>query len=261
MSTKDIFIVIPTSVISQAFFRCAFVYCYHKVEAVIEKSIERHEQQSLPPLQSQTSSAVSNNSSAHDLSETTKLKLELNDASAGIAAGVGFGFFHTVMLYGTLLASENSRTGTLYQDSCTIMPSIFNSALMAFCFGVLDLVWMPLTFYGMRRLKDSNSRRSQSNVFGSNSRNEDTRQVQDWMFQRDELGGKAALALVLLSHFAAAFATLPNQIMAVNGCVLALPLLGLITVITVLAFWYFCKDHYLPREQRQRIQMARHRSR
>jgi Aph-1 protein. len=257
VSTKDIFVVIPTSVISQAFFRCAFVYCYHKVEAVIENSIQRHEQQARQPLQSQHHNGSADSSAPQDLSETTKLKLELNDASAGVAAGVGFGFFHTVMLYGTLLASENSRVGTLYQDSCTVMPSIFNSALMAFCFGILDLVWMPLTFYGMRRLKDSLSRRSRSNVFGSSSRNEDIRQMQDWVYQKDKLGGKAALALVLFTHFAAAFATLPNQVMPVNGCVLALPLLGFITILTGFAFWYFCKNNYLPREQQQRIQLAR----
>ena len=85
------------------------------------------------------------------LSETAQLRLELNDVSAGLAAGVGFGFMHTVMLYGTLLAAENSRMGTLYQDSCTVMPSIFNSAIMAFLFGILDICWMFATFYGVRR--------------------------------------------------------------------------------------------------------------
>jgi len=262
-AVKDIFVVIPTSVVSQAFFRCGFVYFYHKVEAVIEKSIQRHEQRQrqrqLQRRQSQSQPHNSNNSNNNNrggeddeddedglmVSETAKLKLELNDASAGIAAGVGFGFFHTVMLYGTLLASENNRVGTLYQDSCTIMPSLLNSALMAFCFGILDIVWMLFTFYGMRRLKGGGS----------------TATANDWMIRKDQLGGKAALALVVLSHFAAAFATLPNEIMPVNGCVLALPLLAGITILTVVAFWYFCLVNYLPREQQQRIQMVRSRRR
>lgn len=137
---------------------------------------------------------------------------------------------------------------------------------MAFCFGILDLVWMLLTFYGMRRIKDDRSflRTVQQLGVGIGSRNEDNRGrnrrdggIQQWTIQRNHLGGKSALALVLLTHFAAAFATLPNQTMPLNGCIVALPSLAVITILTVLAFGYFCKKHYLPREQQQRIQMAR----
>ena len=197
LGTQSIFVIIPTSIIAQALCRCGFVHLYHKVEGVIEKSISQHEQQ-----QSEHSS------NSNELSETAQLRLELNDASAGLAAGVGFGFFHTVMLYGTLLASENSRMGTLYQTSCTFMPSVFNSAIMAFFFGILDIVWMLMTFYGMRRYKLFNRSGTQQ-ITGTGS------------------AGRSALYLVLVTHFTAAFATIPNQVMAYNGCVIALPSLAL----------------------------------
>lgn len=249
LGVQNIFIIVPTSVIAQAIARCVFVYGYHKVESVIEKSIQKHEEQ--------------NNSSESDqggVSETDQLKLELNDTASGIAAGVGYAFFHTVMLYGTLLASENSRMGTLYQDSCTFMPSIFNSALMAFMFGILDIVWMLFTFYGMRRYKEFKERNGVGRRGSSSSRNEPVNGRGstdfDWSFQINQLGGKMALAIMVATHFAAAFATLPNQTFALNGCVVALPSLAFVTIVTCFIFWFYCKKNYLPQGQQQRIRLA-----
>lgn len=292
LGAQGIFVIIPTSVIAQALSRCAFVHCYHKVETVIEKSIARHEQlqrQSHSNSHARTNSNSNNNNNndgenninANDNvnvnvnegpSESQQLKLELNDVSSGIAAGVGFAFFHTVMLYGTLLASENSRTGTLYQESCTMMPSIFNSAIMAFFFGILDLVWMLMTFYGMRRIRDYRrilAQRHQVNAHANanannninnvgNSRNENVNADALWSVKSDKIGGKAALALVVVTHFAAAFATVPNQTMPLNGCVVALPCLAFVTVVTVVAFWFLFKKSYLPQGQQQRIRQSRH---
>lgn len=280
LGAQDIFIIIPTSVLSQAFARCAFVHCYHKVEAVIQKSIRRHELQNRRSSHSQSDQNGNGNQSDDDEpTESEQLQLELNDASSGIAAGVGFAFFHTVMLYGTLLASENSRMGTLYQDSCTIMPSIFNSAIMAFFFGIMDIIWVLMTFYGMRRIQlsktnvigntsyissgDTNvNRNNNANVNSPTSYSRNEQQASNeqlWTVQRDNTGGKAILVLVVLTHFAAAFATIPNQTMALNGCVVALPSLAFVAMVTVAVFFIFCKKNYLPKvQQQQRIRQDDH---
>jgi anterior pharynx defective protein 1 len=232
MDTNAVYIIIPTSVASQALFRCAFVKIYHKVERVIEKSIQRHESENRDETRNSSDQT-------EEASEVNLLRLELNDVSCGLASGVGFGFMHTVMLYGTLLASENNRIGTLYQESCTVMPSIFNSALMAFMFGILDIVWMMLSFYGMRRL----------NGIG---------RISEWSFTKGHIGGKAALAFVFASHLAASFATLPNEIFSSNGCYIALPVLATITIVTCSLAWIYCNEKYLPEGQKDRIRQVRH---
>eukprot|EP01083_Nonionella_stella_P091052 254477_1 len=270
-----LFVIIPTSVVSQFLCRCGFVWLYHKVERVVEQSIMRHEALVLEAenivdrrnnvsssnrLRQESGSGDDNNGNgSHDrdtaplagstaeskLSETAQLRLELNDVSAGLAAGVGFGFMHTVMLYGTLLAAENSRMGTLYQDSCTFMPSIFNSAIMAFLFGILDICWMFATFYGVRRFNTvtwNSEQRTLGFQFQSSSEGTSARR---------RLGGKAILILVAVSHASAAFATLPNQAMDVNGCVIALPSLALVTILTIAGFWFSMKNNYLPVGQGQ----------
>ena len=243
LGAQSIFVIIPTSIIAQAFCRCGFVYLYHKVEGVIEKSISQHELQS-----NNAQSKSQSNSETNQVSEISQLRLELNDASVGIAAGVGFGFFHTIMLYGTLLASENSRMGTLYQESCTFMPSVFNSAIMAFFFGFLDILWMLMTFYGMRRYKVFNAAGAAGADINAGAES----------FSSGAMGGKSALILVLVTHFAAAFATVPNQTMAVNGCVVSLPSLAIVTIVTAGIFWCFCKPSFLPENQRLRIRQANH---
>jgi anterior pharynx defective protein 1 len=232
MDSNAVYIIIPTSVVSQALLRCAFVKIYHKVERVIEKSIQRHEAENRDETRNSSDQT-------EEVSEVSLLRLELNDVSCGLASGVGFGFMHTVMLYGTLLASENNRIGTLYQESCTAMPSIFNSALMAFMFGVLDIVWMMLSFYGMRRL----------NSIGRTS---------EWSFAKGHVGGKAALAFVFTSHLAASFATLPNEMFSSNGCYVALPVLATITIVTTSLAWIYCNETYLPEGQKDRIRQVRH---
>ena len=249
--TQAIFIILPTSILAQAICRCGFVYLYHKVEGVIETSIAQHERQHTNYGNGNNNNDNNDDDNEPIISETAQLRLELNDASAGIASGVGFGFFHTVMLYGTLLASENSRVGTLYQNSCTFMPSVFNSAIMAFFFGILDIVWMLLTFYGMRRWRTNNNDATSTSTSTS---------APQWQVFPGAVGGKAALALVLVTHFAAAFATVPNQTFAVNGCVIAIPSLTGVTLATMAMFWYLIQpSSFLPDNQKMlRIRMANH---
>ena len=41
-----------------------------------------------------------------------------NDLSAALAAGLGFGAMHTVMMYGALLGTAVSQEAAYYVDSC-----------------------------------------------------------------------------------------------------------------------------------------------
>lgn len=237
--SSNAIVLIPTSIFAQAVCRCAFVHMYHKVEAVIEKSILKHEEENGGDDADVDADVNDNNSPESDtqieLSERSRLRLELNDVTCGLAAGIGFGGMHTVMLYGTLLASEGGNMGTLYQSSCSFMPSLVNSGIMAFCFSLLDICWMMACFYGMRRLQNGN-------------------QEEAWVFKRGAVGGKAALAFIVASHLAAALSTTPNQFPSVqNGCVVALPLLAFITVASIVSFYVYCNESYLPEGQKSRI--------
>jgi len=250
IGSDGVFIIIPFAVASRAFCRCGFVHLYHKVETVIEQSIRSHELEASTTNSTPPPTEREPNTTNPVLSETAKLRLEINDLSCGLAAGVGFGGMHTIMLYGTLLASESGRIGTLYQPSCTVMPSLVNSAFMACMFAILDIVWMLLTFYGMRRIN--------GNLIGVSSHLAGSGAVPGpWSLQRGGgLSGKMALACVIVSHLAASFATSANQIMEYDGCVVALPLLAMIVILTLGFFWSFCKENYLPEGQRSRIRCA-----
>lgn len=264
-SKWNAFYVIPISILSQFVFRCAFVKVYHKVESVIEDSIQSHEKEEMERRemvgasrrrsrnqQNQTGSGTENDqedqqdqqhSSSTDepMSESSLLRLELNEISCSIASGVGFATMHTILLYGTLLASENNRVeGTLYQISCSVMPSLIQSALMAFWFSILDIVWMMVTFYGMR-------------MYYSNSGNNN-----QWSFGKNRVGGKAALSFVLITHLIASLSTSLNVIIPANGCIVSLPLLSVVSVGIVTLAWAYLKESFLPESQRLRIRQANH---
>jgi len=214
------------------------------VEAVIESSIQKHERMEAAAAvaassPSTTTTATNTSSNNNALSETARLRLELNDISCGIAAGVVYGGMHTVLLYGTLLASEMGQKGTLYQPSCSSIPSLVNSAIVAFGFGILDLVWMMMTFYGMRRWSDDEY---------------DDEMEPSWGMAPGRVGGKTALMVVLITHLAASFATLPNATREVDGCQIALPSLGVVVLVCLGFFGTFIWKNYLPQGQKRRIQ-------
>eukprot|EP00978_Attheya_sp_CCMP212_P023448 scaffold71857_cov54-Attheya_sp.AAC.1 len=223
-------LIIP-SVIFQAAFRCGFVAVYHRVEKVILTSIHNHERHAA------AENAAGNNGVT--MNESAQLRLELNDVSCGLAAGTGFGGMHAIMLYGTLLASEQRSLGTLYQPGCSFMPSLVNSALMAFLFSLLDIVLMLFTFYGMRRRLQNEE--SHSLNFGWGTLIGDSKQ-----------GGLTAIGITVIAHLGAAFATVPNR--ADDGCLVALPLLFGIVVITAVVFMGGVSSHYLPVEQQRRME-------
>jgi hypothetical protein len=206
-------------VLLQFLWRCAFVKLYEKVENVIEISIARHEERE------------------EEFHESAKLRLELNDWACGIAAGTGFGGMHAIMLYGTLLASEAGKDGTLYQEACPEIPSLALSAMNAFLFTFLDIVWMLFTFFGMRRIQmevDAPLTLAWGALVGNS--------VQ---------GGRIALAIAFVTHLGAALSTMPNQ--SYEGCRTSLSLVASILIITVLMFWGGLSKIYLPDNQRHRL--------
>uniref|UniRef100_A0A7S1ZJJ0 Uncharacterized protein n=1 Tax=Ditylum brightwellii TaxID=49249 RepID=A0A7S1ZJJ0_9STRA len=232
ISNNVVLIVIP-GVIVQCLFRCGFVIMYQKVESVVKKSVARHESHI------NANRRLNNNDNSDTNvpeSETARLNLELNDASCGLAAATGFGGMHSLLLYGTLLSSEGGNGGTLYQPSCSAMPSLVSGALIAFLFTILDAVWMLLTFYAVRRRKLPHY--PNTAPIHSNSC------CNRFAVPNDAKGAKIALGVVLLSHSAASFATAFNDMN--NGCVISLPVLAVIMVLTVVFFSVSVMNHYLP---------------
>mmetsp|Transcript_30579 Transcript_30579/g.29488 ORF Transcript_30579/g.29488 Transcript_30579/m.29488 type:complete len:293 (-) Transcript_30579:223-1101(-) len=219
-------ILIPVAVLCQALLRCGFVSLYIRVEGVIERSICQHE--------SEHQHQQGNDGS----SEISKLKLELNDWACGLAAGTGFGGMHVIMLYGTLLASESGSMGTLYQPSCNALPSLVNSALMAFFFAILDFILMFLTFYGMRRRNDDAQQQHQHNGYLGISK------------------GSSVIAVSMLLHLATSIATTANR--NDNGCTISLPIVAGIVLLSTLFFVQRIVPDYLPKSQRDRIDDMRH---
>ena len=209
-------------------------------------------------------------------SESAKLRLELNDWSSSLAAGTGYGGMHIIFLYGTLLASEANNVGTLYQPSCEIMPSLVNTAVVSYLFSLLDILWMMWTFYGMRRRRDGGTFESEGGLLptpgtsehngsgAASMRNSTVSFSGDidiaggggsssgavYHLANNKRGGNGALILVLVSHCAAALSTVPNAYE--NGCVVALPCLAGVAVVTGLVFYLSCAGHYLPNAQRRR---------
>jgi Aph-1 protein len=224
MNLNHPLIILIPGIVSQGIMRCAFVWMYHRVEKVIQISIARHEQQ------------THGNEGDELITESAKLRLELNDWACGLAAGAGFGGMHVVLLYGTLLASETGNLGTLVQDSCPRIPGLLQSALHAFCFSILDIIWMLFTFFGMRRRRESEAEISTS--IGS-------------LFGNSERSGNFALFIICVSHAAASLATLPNGFE--GGCYVSIPLLVSIVLITTAAFVFGISKVYLPDNQRRRI--------
>ncbi|KAL3793972.1 hypothetical protein HJC23_009455 [Cyclotella cryptica] len=238
-------LVLP-SVLCQCIVRCGFVKMYFRVEDVIRRSVAKHEAET----------AAESHDHRGDHAETNALQLQLNDLACALASGAGYAFLHSLFLYGTLLASESgeqytsgggtAREGTLYQASCTALPSLINGALISGMFSILDVIWMCSVFYGMRRRSiystQHNGTMSKSIIEG----------MMFWNGLPDSSkGGNAALGLVVVSHLAASLALAPNA--TAEGCRISLPLLGAIVILVGVLFVRGVGGHYLPQDQRRRI--------
>lgn len=222
--------IIP-GVFFQFIFRSLFAHTYFKVETVIEASIAKSEEDRDDGDENEGEDSGAEIQAA-------KNRLALNDVACGLAAGVGFGGMHAILLFGSLLASETFDSGVLYQPSCPKVPSLTVSSLNTFCFFFLDVFWMLFTFFGMRRrilfprgggaLSDINPL---SRPFGS-------------YFGNTRMGGNNALLVCLITHaFAAGFTTF-NAFQF--GCVFSMTLLPLVTLIVAYLYWSGISKIYLP---------------
>jgi hypothetical protein len=226
--------------------RCAFVGLYHKVEATIMTSLEKQRQEELKEQRENAAAAASTQDTVRpnhraptdNWTELAKVRLELNDASSAIAAAVGYGGMHAVLLYGTLLASQTSNNvGVLYQESCPSMPSLVLSACFTCMFTVLDVFWMLFTFFGMRRRllyhrgEGDNATDTGVGAWFGNSRN----------------GGNVALLTCLITHTVAAIFTATDAF--AWGCAVSLPVTGAVVLATAYLFWAGCGRIYMPPPQ------------
>lgn len=113
-------VIIIMSVLLQELFRYILILAYRKTEVLIQRS-SPHSNQAFP----------------------------LNDLSSGLAAGVGFGLMHSLLLYGSVLAASGG-SGVYFDDSCPTIPLILVSALTSLAFFILDIIWMCLGFIADR---------------------------------------------------------------------------------------------------------------
>ena len=187
--------------------------------------------------------------------QAAKLRLQLNDASAAIASAVGFGGMNAILLYGTLWASEGSNVGVLYENSCPNVPSLAVSAVLANFFFVLQTFWMLMTFFGMRRrqlyhrgesevmmMTSTSSPRSNNNT--SNSATAATAAVNGGFWGNSRHGGNWALLACLLTHLLSSLLTLTNALP--SGCLVSVPAVGGVVLLTAYLFWAGCGRNYMP---------------
>eukprot|EP00569_Conticribra_weissflogii_P005812 CAMPEP_0171337726 /NCGR_PEP_ID=MMETSP0878-20121228/6865_1 /TAXON_ID=67004 /ORGANISM="Thalassiosira weissflogii, Strain CCMP1336" /LENGTH=401 /DNA_ID=CAMNT_0011839385 /DNA_START=25 /DNA_END=1230 /DNA_ORIENTATION=- len=296
------------SVIFQMAGRCSFVKLYFRVEGVIRRSVKRHEEETIAATHARNNdnrshrSSNRNNDSTNNYddddddegsndgdphAETNALQLQLNDLSCSLSSGCGYALLHSLFLYGTLLASESGESststgGTLYQPSCSDVPSLIHGAVIACLFSILDVMWMMLTFFGMRRRAlygghgNDNNNNNSSNINNNmhnpyngraTSSNTTTWKLSQW--KRTVLesltflspkglsdsfsGGNAALGLVFYSHLLASLVLAPNGLMERDGCLISLPCLAGVVILVGVLFKTGVKGHFLPEDQRRRI--------
>jgi Aph-1 protein len=253
-------------VVCQFVGRCSFCSLYFKMEHVIEESLEKSEEREHARTQArrrqqqaQAPGPTTGNGTGPAVVEerssevdAAKLRLELNDASCGLTAGIGFGGMHAILLYGTLLASESSDFGALYQPSCPYMPTLIVSALHCFFFFILDLFFMALTFFGMRRrlifprgggaLRDLDM--NTSNAAASPTSTTIRSRSFGGYFGNTRSGGNMALWWAFLGHFVASGVTTFNGFE--YGCMFSLSLLPVVTLVIAWGFWSGVSKIYMP---------------
>lgn len=226
------------SIFCQTVARIQFVKFYIKVEGSIIQAIENHRREH----------ATDNNNEQQtdeddaNINSNNNLTLVLNDWTSGLAAGVGYGFMHAILLCGTLLASEaRDDAGVLYQDSCKDIPSVLNTSFMAMLFSVLDVVMMLMYFYAVRRkTEDAAAASCMSSYDGSISRG------------TKAASANATIVAALIAHTSAALASWFNGGMT-NGCYLALPLVAAVVCVLGVFFCVYVMPFYLPVGQRRQI--------
>ena len=132
------------------------------------------------------------------------------------------------------------------------MPSLINGALIACMFSILDVMWMMLCFFGMRRRQNSNhnnnSLRSEGGTIQALLGGLTCQGLND-----TPSGGNAAILLVTITHLLASLVLAPNG--REDGCKISLPLLSGVVLYVGILFRKITKNgHFLPEDQRRRIQ-------
>ena len=158
-------LLIIVSSLFQECARFAIIYAYRRTESVIKKS-SPHSNEVFP----------------------------LNDITSSIAAGVGFGTMHSMMMYGSVLASSDG-SAVLFEDSCETVPAVMVGALLSLGFCILDVVLMCLAFLAER------------------------------------YRSKLLVAAICIFHIVAGLSTLANQ--ETNGCKVSLSLILVVIILAV----------------------------
>jgi anterior pharynx defective protein 1 len=81
---------------------------------------------------------------------TNGVLFPMSDFYSSVAAGLGFGFMHSLLLYGSIL-SNALGPGTLFADTCPYFSTFVVSAWTACFFGILHVALMVIAFDALRR--------------------------------------------------------------------------------------------------------------
>lgn len=226
-------VLIVISIVCQAGCRAVFVRYYMKVEEAIEISIQNS-------LRANNNSDGSVASGTGNENVNDQPAMALNDMSSALAAGTGYGFMHAVMLCGTLLASEaGDDVGTLYQDSCSDIPSVINTAMTAMMFSLLDILLMYLYFFAVRRKIDVTT-----DVLSYDGTISDVNFKHSSKMKKPE----NVIGVALIVHSLASFISMTNDIK--DGCYFALPTEFGVVLLTAFYFKMFLMPSFLPEKQR-----------
>ena len=158
-------LVLIVSVLCQEGCRFSFVYAYRLTERIIKES-----------------------------SPNALQIFPMNDVTSSLAAGIGFGTMHSLMLYGALLAASNGN-GDIFVESCPSVPLILVVSLIALLFTILDVV---LTFFA---------------------------------FMAEKMKSTVIMILIVSIHTIASLSTLANQ--STHGCSTSLPSIFVIVLLSI----------------------------
>jgi hypothetical protein len=129
-------------------------------------------------------------------------------------------------------------------------------------FSILDVMWMMLCFFGMRR-RTTSTRRHPGAPGGRGSSAGGTMRALARAACRGlgdpttASGGTAAILLVALTHLTASLALAPNG--HEDGCRISLPCLGAVVLwVGIVLGGTMRGGKFLPDDQRRRIQGMRH---
>ncbi|GLE00626.1 hypothetical protein PINS_up009383 [Pythium insidiosum] len=147
---------IPLSVVLQEVFRYLFFVMYTRTEQAVQKVT------------------------------TATHQLPLNDITSSLAGGVGFSLMHSLMMYGSVVASSTGSRGAAFSSSCESIPLILSGALSTLALTVMDVALMVIAFQGYRKMN------------------------------------AMLIGLVALIHLGVALSALANK--STNGCMVSIPI-------------------------------------